>query len=143
MKMMVINQVENSDCASWFYIKWWSLTDSSSPKKTGPIHGRMKDKLVLQRNVDKDELVVQVSFVFSLDSFFGCHCCLVMNHDEKVVAVKDETDDRGSFIKEEVFSAEVPVLRPRGLHLDSHHSKFHWNPSPISTCSLTSVTSPC
>jgi len=27
-------QVENSECAAWFYIKWWSLADSSKPRKT-------------------------------------------------------------------------------------------------------------
>ena len=41
-----------------------------------------------------------------------------------MVAVKDVTDNRGSFIKE-VFSAEVPVLRSRGVYYDTHCDIHH------------------
>merc|ERR1711962_1253043 len=80
------NQVENSECVSWFYIKWWSLARSD---KTGPIHGKTEKSFVLKGDVDKEDFVVQV------------------------VAVKEEKDHRGSYITR-VFSAEVPVLRALG-----------------------------
>ena len=42
--------------------------------------------------------------------------CFDIILDQKVVAVKDMTDNRGSFIRDKVFSAKVPVLQSRGLY---------------------------
>ena len=35
------------------------------PRKTGPIHGSMEEKLVLQGNVDREDFVVQVWLDFA------------------------------------------------------------------------------
>ena len=52
-------------------------------------------------------------------------CCLAFIIDKKVVAVKDVTDNRGAFITDKVFSAEVPVLLSRGPYYDTHCNIHH------------------
>ena len=192
-------QVENSECAAWFYIKWWSLADSSKPRKTifgiccielhvssqedwtnpwqyggkaGPARecrqrGFCRPGLVgfclefrftfcMQncktqnlshrantrtsthiRNAQISRFCPLVAWIYPLDILhLGQHvvicplsnhhrCCLAFIIDKKVVAVKDVTDNRGTFITDKVFSAEIPVLRSRGVYYDTHCDIHH------------------